>query len=149
MNNKNYTVTFKELMGALDVAEKKAATQEVHEEVVEMVKSMLHPANAVLTLGASDVIGCFLDGDIQVIDISVDAAKEDRMKTLLEQATEFARGHEPCKHALAFVYDSEREPMSMEDFQEFSKWLETSSEEIKWGMAKQACPEIRSTVMMQ
>ena len=34
MNNKNYTVTFKELMGALDVAEKKAATQEVREEVV-------------------------------------------------------------------------------------------------------------------
>ena len=130
----------------------KVKSQDQREKVKKCMMNILFAPNSIIDIDVNDITDLFLEGgEIHVLDLSVDATKENRMEMLFEQIRNNAINYEPYNHVLVYFFVSESHPLLMEELQPFNDWIASVPRKlsVKWGMAVQSCQELRATVLLQ
>ena len=130
----------------------KVKLQENREKVERCMTDILCAPNSIIDIDVNDFTDLFQEGgEIHVLDLSVDATKENRMEMLFEQIRNNANSYEPYHHVLVYFFVSEIHPLLMEELQPFSDWIASVPRKltVKWGMAVQSGQELRATVILQ
>ena len=130
----------------------KVKSQDQREKVKKCMMNILFAPNSIIDIDVNDITDLFLEGgEIHVLDLSVDATKENRMEMLFEQIRNNANSYEPYHHVLVYFFVSEIHPLLMEELQPFSDWIASVPRKltVKWGMAVQSGQELRATVLLQ
>ena len=130
----------------------KVMSQENREKVERCMTDILYAPNSIIDIDVNDFTDLFQEGgEIHVLDLSVDATKENRMEMLFEQIRNNAINCEPYNHVLVYFFVSESHPLLMAELQPFSDWIASVPRKltVKWGMAVQSSQEHRATVLLQ
>ena len=130
----------------------KVKSQDQREKVKKCMMNILYAPNSIIDIDVNDFTDLFQEGgEIHVLDLSVDATKENRMEMLFEQIRNNAINCEPYNHVLAYFFVSESHPLLMEELQPFNEWIASvpGDKTVKWGLSSQSTKDLRAIVLLQ